>query len=252
MKRFLLTAAICAGLVLPVSSSADSVPPISDLRRFAEDVVIGAAPGARLVKWRRAPAIRLETMMPGPRDAATGLAPPVPVETSNQHYTALQRHVRDLAALTSLPLRLMPRDIGTGGDIVITIVPRTLMGRLPFPGVPARQLRNLMGPSRCFFLIWPNKDWSANKAKIVINSLLDEDHITHCLLEELTQAMGLPNDSERLRPSIFNESSMLTRLSVLDRILIRSVYDPRIGTGMTLGAFREVAETIIATYASTE
>lgn len=252
MKRFLGTVAIYTGLLAPIPSAAETMPPLPDLRRFAEDVVIGAAPGARLVKWRRAPSIRIETLAAGPRDAVSKLAEPVPVETSVLHFRALQRHVSALAELTSLPIRLMPRDIGSGGDITITIVPRTLMGRLDYPGVPARQLNNLMGPSRCFFLIWPNKDWSVRKAKIVINSLLDENHITHCLLEELTQTLGLPNDSERLRPSIFNETSMLTELSAIDRVLIRTVYDPRLGTGMTLGTFREVAETIIGTYTATD
>ena len=151
-----------------------------------------------------------------------------------------------------MSIRLMPRDIGSGGDIVVTVVPRTAMGQLPFPGVPEKTLERLMGPSRCFFLIWPNPDWSIQKARIVINSFLEEKHINHCFLEELTQSLGLPNDSERLRPSIFNETSMLTELSALDRILIRTVYDPRIDTGMNLGRFRETVVPVIGAYMSSD
>lgn len=239
-------------LASPVVASAGDVPAASDLRRFAEDVVIGQKPGAHLVKWTYAPKIRLETLVQGPRDAETGRAAPVPGKTKISHYAALGRHVAALSEATGMHLRLMPRDIGSGGDIVISIVPRTIMSQVPFPGVPAKTLGQLMGPSRCFFVIWPNRDWSIKSAKIAINSILEDSHITHCLLEELVQSLGLPNDSELLRPSVFNESSMLTELSPIDRILIRTVYDPRIKIGTTLGAFRENAEPVIETYRHTQ
>lgn len=50
-----------------------------------------------------------------------------------------------------------------------------------------------------------------------------------CLLEEMTQALGLPNDSELVRPSIFNERDVLNRLSLNDQILVRTLYDWRMG-----------------------
>lgn len=233
------------------SVMADPVPDqkydVKDVRRFAEDVVIGSKPGARLVKWTEAPVVRLETLSSGPRDD-TGKPTTIPVETSILHHAALQKHITDLAFLTGLPIRLMPRDIGSGGDIVITIVPRVAMSAVPFPGVPVKMMNDLMGPSRCYFVIWPDPDWAIAKAHVVINSMLDENHIKHCLLEELTQSLGLPNDSDRLRPSVFNESAMLLVLSRLDRILIRTVYDPRISKGLSLGEFRERADAVIGGY----
>ncbi len=252
MKVLPLIAALFAGMAAPAMTVAEPLPSVQEVRRFAEDVVVGTQPGGRLVKWLRAPTVRLETMVPGPRDKQTGRAIPIPAETPMQHYMRLRRHVMSLKELTGMPIRLMPRDIGSGGDIVVTVVPRTAMGQLPFPDVPEERLAQLMGPSRCFFVIWPNPDWSIRKARIVINSILEENHINHCFLEELTQALGLPNDSERLRPSIFNETSMLTELSALDRILIRTVYDPRMTTGMNLGRFRESAEPVIGTYMSSD
>lgn len=252
LRSFVSATVLLATLAFTGSSLADGVPSTPDIRRFAEDVAIGQKPGAHLVKWTYAPKIRLETLVPGPRDADTGRAAPITGTTKISHYAALGRHVAALSEMTGMHLRLMPRDIGTGGDIVISIVPRMIMSQLPFPGVPAKTLGQLMGPSRCFFVIWPNPDWSVKSAKIVINSLLEDSHITHCLLEELTQSLGLPNDSERLRPSVFNETSMLTELSPIDRILIRTVYDPRIKTGISLGAFRENVEPVIETYRQTE
>ncbi|WNJ98698.1 DUF2927 domain-containing protein [Thalassospiraceae bacterium LMO-JJ14] len=236
---------------MPLHAFADTlnpIPSVKDIRRFAEDVVISSKPGTRLVKWTHAPTVRLETKVAGPRDASTGRAVPVPAQTHEIYYAALRSHIQDLAELTGMPIRLMPRDIGVGGDIVITIVPRMQMSGLSFPGVSKQTLSQIMGPSRCFFIIWPTREWAVSKARIVINSILDDDHIKHCLLEELTQSLGLPNDSDRLRPSIFNETAMLQKLSDLDRILIRTVYDPRINPGMDLGAFRDKAETVIGSY----
>ena len=195
MKVLPLIAALFAGMAAPAMTVAEPLPSVQEVRRFAEDVVVGTQPGGRLVKWLRAPTVRLETMVPGPRDKQTGRAIPIPAETPMQHYMRLRRHVMSLKELTGMPIRLMPRDIGSGGDIVVTVVPRTAMGQLP---------------------------------------------------------LGLPNDSERLRPSIFNETSMLTELSALDRILIRTVYDPRMTTGMNLGRFRESAEPVIGTYMSSD
>ncbi|MEX0694547.1 MAG: DUF2927 domain-containing protein [Rhodospirillales bacterium] len=238
---------ILLSLIVAAPATADPLHDIKEVRHFAEEVVIGPKPGARLVKWTEAPVIRLETLKAGPHDSV-GKITTIPTETSMLHYNALQEHIADLALMTGMPMRLMPRDFGSGGDIVITIVPRQAMSTVPFPGVPAKMLNDLMGPSRCFFVIWPNPDWAIARAQIVINSLLDDIHIKHCLLEELTQSLGLPNDSDRLRPSVFNESAMLTVLSGLDRLLIRTVYDPRISKGLSLGAFRERADAVIAGY----
>jgi Protein of unknown function (DUF2927) len=54
-----------------------------------------------------------------------------------------------------------------------------------------------------------------------------------CIIEELTQAMGLFNDSDDVQPSIFNDSSPNMTLTDHDRILFRLLYDDRLKTGMT-------------------
>ncbi len=54
-----------------------------------------------------------------------------------------------------------------------------------------------------------------------------------CIIEELTQAMGLFNDSDKIEPSIFNDSSTNMMLTNHDRILLRLLYDKRLHPGMT-------------------
>lgn len=53
-----------------------------------------------------------------------------------------------------------------------------------------------------------------------------------CVVEELTQIMGLPNDSDEVYPSIFNDHSFNDFLSGLDYLLLRLLYSPSLTTGM--------------------
>ncbi|MFN3662886.1 DUF2927 domain-containing protein [Yoonia sp.] len=53
-----------------------------------------------------------------------------------------------------------------------------------------------------------------------------------CIHEELAQGMGLPNDSDAARPSIFNDSEEFALLTRHDELLLRMLYDPRLQTGM--------------------
>ena len=53
-----------------------------------------------------------------------------------------------------------------------------------------------------------------------------------CIVEELTQIMGLPNDSAAVYPSIFNDQSIYILLTGLDYLLLKVLYDPRVMPGM--------------------
>ncbi len=53
-----------------------------------------------------------------------------------------------------------------------------------------------------------------------------------CYYEELAQGMGLPNDSPRARPSLFNDTAEFAVLTVLDEQLLRVLYDERLQPGM--------------------
>lgn len=247
--RFIFAAslAIFAIVLLPstaVRADEQPAPTQEELLGFFEDVALGKKQSARLTKWRYAPLVRLETMKRGPEDDE-GRAVPIPIETSFARYSALAKVIAELRKLTGLPIRLLPRDIGSGGNIVITIVPRDVMPSLKFKGVERALIRKLMGPSRCFFVAWPNRSWELYKARIVINSYLEEDHVNHCFIEELTQSMGLPHDSYRLRPSIFNEGMKLRAFSDIDRAMIRTLYDPSMTVGANQFLVREIAGKVL-------
>lgn len=234
MKHLLgawITVAACTVFfVCGASASSPRAEPldVEEVVNFFDDVALNGESSGRIVKWTKAPIVRLEVLASTENDYDT----PVRIETSKADYDFVASHLLNLRQLTGLPVRLLPRDIGEGGDIVITITPWHLVRKTPVNEVPERLLRRLMGPGRCFFVLWPSPGNDIRKAHIVINSKLDKSHINHCFLEEITQSMGLPYDSDRVRPSIFNESSQQPRLSVYDMTLIRTLYDPKLTIDM--------------------
>lgn len=67
-----------------------------------------------------------------------------------------------------------------------------------------------------------------------------------CYHEELAQAMGLPNDSLRARPSIFNDKAEFALLTPHDELLLRILYDPRLRPGMREAEARPIVTRIVA------
>ncbi|MBY8161014.1 DUF2927 domain-containing protein [Vibrio fluvialis] len=69
-----------------------------------------------------------------------------------------------------------------------------------------------------------------------------------CVVEEVTQVMGLPNDSEKAYPSIFNDKTPDDLLSPLDVILLKLLYEPELKTGMSEQQVRPIVKTILKQY----
>jgi hypothetical protein len=68
------------------------------------------------------------------------------------------------------------------------------------------------------------------------------------VVEEVTQVMGLPNDSEKAYPSIFNDKTPDDLLSPLDVILLKLLYEPELKTGMSEQQVRPIVKTILKRY----
>ncbi|MDD7970380.1 DUF2927 domain-containing protein [Roseinatronobacter alkalisoli] len=66
-----------------------------------------------------------------------------------------------------------------------------------------------------------------------------------CYHEELAQGMGLPNDSPRARPSLFNDAAEFAVLTAMDEYLLRIVYDPRLRPGIREREARPIIRSIV-------
>lgn len=83
-------------------------------------------------------------------------------------------------------------------------------------------------------------------ALVLIRAGLPDALLRSCVEEELTQAMGLPNDDAGVRPSIFNDGKEFGVLTAHDELLLRILYDPRLEPGMTPGTAMPVVRQIVA------
>ena len=71
-----------------------------------------------------------------------------------------------------------------------------------------------------------------------------------CIVEEITQALGLPNDSDTNFYSIFNDRSPHISLTAKDKRMLRLLYDPRIKAGMREPEVRQTAAEILKEWAA--
>ena len=65
-----------------------------------------------------------------------------------------------------------------------------------------------------------------------------------CIHEEISQGLGLSNDSPRARPSIFNDDDEFAFLTSHDEILLKMLYDPRLSPGLGLDEARPILQQI--------
>ncbi len=65
-----------------------------------------------------------------------------------------------------------------------------------------------------------------------------------CIHEELAQSLGLPNDSNAARPSIFNDDQEFALLTAQDELMLRILYDPALHPGMTETEARPIVQTL--------
>ncbi len=69
--------------------------------------------------------------------------------------------------------------------------------------------------------------------------------IRACVVEELTQILGLPNDSDRITESIFRDRGRYNELTWQDRLMLRILYDRRITPGMPRRDALRIARRIL-------
>jgi hypothetical protein len=103
-----------------------------------------------------------------------------------------------------------------------------------------------MARGRCYFLSYYMPDGKLVKGMIVVNSELPDVNIRHCLLEEMAQSLGLPNDSPVVSPSLFNDQEQRLTLSQIDKVLVRTLYDKKLKHGMPRTLALETARKIIS------
>ena len=133
----------------------------------------------------------------------------------------------ELSALIDLPIELYV-DQNWAGDIDIYIT--YWKNYWPFFMQAAKNGRQIF---TCAVL--PSVDKGRIKrATIKINAgVLDEATARACILEELTQALGLFGETDDETETLLHDGIGYEGLGGLDRLLIRTLYDPRLTLGLS-------------------
>ncbi len=105
--------------------------------------------------------------------------------------------------------------------------------------------KSIPGQALCNTFIDKYPNFVITKVRVVITSLNPQQR-RHCIVEELTQSLGLVNDSPLVFPSIFNDSSRQQELHAWDEIMVQTLYHPRLYPGITVRKARPIFRAILA------
>lgn len=88
------------------------------------------------------------------------------------------------------------------------------------------------------------------KASIVIpvDKARHRGKLIACVVEEVAQILGLPNDSDNVYPSVFNDHSPEELLSPLDITLLKLLYEPSLTVGMRKDEIKPILTKLLRQY----
>ncbi|WP_175546828.1 DUF2927 domain-containing protein [Natronohydrobacter thiooxidans] len=175
----------------------------------------------------------------------------VPASTRGSDAAFVTRYAARLSGLTGHPVSRVDRG-GNFHVLVLNEAERRNSGpqlQQLIPGLDSVTLdlvRDLPLTVSCLVLAFSRSGTDTyTDALAIIRAELPDLSRRACYYEELAQGMGLPNDSPRARPSLFNDSAEFAVLTVLDEQLLRILYDPRLRPGMREAEARPVIRSII-------
>lgn len=93
--------------------------------------------------------------------------------------------------------------------------------------------KQMMGDTMCFAQYSHSGSGEIRRGVVGIPSdrAASAGKLPHCIAEETTQLLGLPNDSDEVVPSMFDDRSVLDELTEHDKVLVRLLYDHRLPAG---------------------
>ena len=186
----------------------------------------------------------------GPVRVGIRFGPSVPLDRQATDRARLASFVARLAAITGHPITV---DDSTPNFIVHVVSEdeREALGpqvRAALPGLSPGDVAGITNmPRSTYCLVYAlsaGNTGAYTRAFAVIRAEHPDLLRLSCLHEELAQGLGLPNDSPRARPSIFNDDEEFALLTDHDELLLRMLYDPALRPGMSVAEARPVVESL--------
>lgn len=171
------------------------------------------------------------------------------------------RRAADTARIASFLARLSrltghPIGIGGNPNFLINIVSedeRRALGPVVAAALPGLSDAEIAGvtdmPRSTYCLVYAmSGDDGASyvRAFSVIRSEHPDLLRLSCIHEEITQGLGLANDSPSARPSIYNDDEEFALLTRQDEMMLKILYNPALRPGMSEAEARPIVESLAA------
>jgi hypothetical protein len=173
------------------------------------------------------------------------------VGDENLHCKLIDAHFLHLAQITGLSIQAAETQAAANFLVVLTSED-ALESDLPryFGTGSARQNQTLFRHSLCMASFATERKGSIVRAvaMIPVDAARARADLVSCVVEELTHAMGIGNDTTQPLPSIFSRKWNLAFLSGLDHLVLKMLYDPRIKPGVNEKTARPVLKMIADEY----
>jgi len=164
-------------------------------------------------------------------------------DAKQKHANVAAEKFKLLSKLTGL--KAVQTRTAKRANFHLIFVRRSEMAYVKIGGVSASLIRKLATNAMCYFITAKKPPSKIVKAFVVADVDLPDDKLHHCLLEEITQTLGLPNDTTIASPSLFDEQTMTPTPTTTDQVVIRTLYDKRMKPGLKRAEALEVAREII-------
>ena len=158
---------------------------------------------------------------------------------AEEDQTLVAAYADRLSDITGHPIS----SVNKGGTFTLFVVHdqdlRTIGRRLKerLPEISSTEIAFVEGlPLETYCVVMtsdPANDGVIDRAVAIVRAELPTALRTSCYHEELAQGLGLGNDSDFARPSVFKDDDEFGRLTDHDEQLLRILYDARLTPGMT-------------------
>ncbi|MEO1871440.1 DUF2927 domain-containing protein [Cobetia amphilecti] len=222
------------------------------------------SPSQAAERWQRADVLTDSFMevalkreyQPGSSASLVRWQAPIKVRVDSQlGNSRMQRQMsevqfRHLAAITGQPLSFVSS--AREANLRIAFIARDHMTREATAYVGKQQaatpgMRKALREGVCLTLFKTGPDHAITSGLILIPAdyARQKARLVDCVVEESAQLMGLPNDSDRVFPSVFSDVTVDTWLSPLDYVLLKMLYAPELSPGMSAAQVRAALPAVI-------
>lgn len=150
-------------------------------------------------------------------------------------------HFKDLSDITALSI--FKADKNPNFRIVLT---KRAHYKEAIAKYTKTKIKNIDTESNCLLSI-KHRHYELVEATVIIpvDHAMRYGLLPACIVEELSQAMGLLNDSDWVNPSVANDKSVLDLLTGLDYLMLKILYDKRLEVGMNVEKSSAIVDEIL-------